>query len=483
MFGIDDILRAIVADLHIVALVMAAIYALAIVCAIREILNSRTSQGSIAWLLSLILLPFPTAFLYLIFGWKFFDDYATDRIKNGRANRPLRAKDLALIDRETDDKWPVQVAVSELPFLNGNDVELLIDGQATFQSIFEGIDAAQEYLLVQFYIIRDDKLGQQLAERLIARAKAGVSVYLLYDDVGSTGMPKRFRTQLRDAGIKVAGFNQRHKFMRLYGPTRINYRNHRKIVVADGKHAWVGGHNVGVEYLGENPKFGHWRDTHVRVSGPAALGCALLFREDWEWATGELLPATPPKTVDTPGDQSVLVMGSGPADKLEECAIAYTDLIGRARKRLWIVSPYFVPDTDIRTALFAARLRGVDVRIMLPDNPDHAMVWLASMAHADAMVQHDISVYRYVDGFLHQKVVLMDDEIATVGSVNFDNRSFAINFEITLWFTGKTVLDAIEDMLLTDFKSCRQVSKAEVETRSLPHYLLTQAARLLSPLL
>ena len=200
MFGIDDILRAIVADLHIVALVMAAIYALAIVCAIREILNSRTSQGSIAWLLSLILLPFPTAFLYLIFGWKFFDDYATDRIKNGRANRPLRAKDLALIDRETDDKWPVQVAVSELPFLNGNDVELLIDGQATFQSIFEGIDAAQEYLLVQFYIIRDDKLGQQLAERLIARAKAGVSVYLLYDDVGSTGMPKR---RCRDQGGRL----------------------------------------------------------------------------------------------------------------------------------------------------------------------------------------------------------------------------------------------------------------------------------------
>lgn len=483
MFGLDDILRALLADLHIFAAVMAAIYLLAFVCAVREIYNSRTSQGSIAWLLSLALLPFPTAFLYMIFGWKFFDDYATDRIKNGRADRPLRAKDLALIDRETDAKWPVQVQVSELPFLKGNDVELLIDGAATFESIFAGIDAAEHYLLVQFYIVRDDRLGQQLAERLIAKAKAGVEVRLLYDDIGSTGMPKRFRTQMREAGVKVAGFNQRHKFLRIYGPTRINYRNHRKIVVADGKHAWVGGHNVGVEYLGENAKFGRWRDTHVRVSGPAALGCALLFREDWEWATGERLPTTPPKEIETPGDQSVLVMGSGPADKLEECAIAYVDLIGRARKRLWIVSPYFVPDTDIRTALFAARLRGVDVRIMLPDNPDHALVWLASIAHADAMVQHDIAVYRYTDGFLHQKVVLMDGEIATVGSVNFDNRSFAINFEITLWFTDDKTINAVEAMLAEDFKACRQVSLAEVSTRPVPLYFLTQAARLLSPVL
>lgn len=483
MFGIGDILRAIVADLHIFAAILAAIYLLAFVCAVREIMNSRTSQGSIAWILALALLPIPTALLYLVFGWKAFDDYATDRIRNGRAARPLRAKDLALIDRETTAEWPVQVKVSEVPFLNGNEVEVLVDGRATFESIFEGIERAQKYLLVQFYIVRDDRLGQELAERLIARAKAGVKVYLLYDDVGSTGMPKRYRTELREAGVRVAGFNQRHKFLRVYGPTRINYRNHRKIVVVDGEHAWVGGHNVGVEYLGEDPRFGRWRDTHVRVSGPAALGCALLFREDWEWATGESLPANPPETVVTPGDQSVLVMGSGPADKLEECAIAFTDIIGRARERIWIVSPYFVPDTDIRTALYAAKLRGVDVRVMLPNEPDHKLVWLASIAHADAMIEHGVSIYRYQDGFLHQKVVLMDDEIATIGSVNFDNRSFAINFEITLWFADRKTIDDVEAMLLEDFQHCREVGLDEVKSRPLTMRFLTQAARLLSPVL
>jgi cardiolipin synthase len=483
LIGIDDILRAIIGDLHIVAAITAGFYLLAFVCAVREVMNSRTSQGSIAWILALTLLPFPTALLYLILGWKAFDDYATDRIRNGRAARPLRAKDLTLIDRDTSDKWPVQVKVSEVPFLSGNDVKVLVDGKATFDSIFAGIEKAQKYLLVQFYIVRDDALGKELAERLIERAKAGVKVYLLYDDIGSTGMPKRFRTQLREAGVNVAGFNQRHKFLRFYGPTRINYRNHRKIVVVDGEHAWVGGHNVGVEYLGEDPRFGRWRDTHVRVSGPAALGCSLLFREDWEWATGEVLPSTPPESVATPGTESVLVMGSGPADKLEECAIAFTDIIGRARERVWIVSPYFVPDTDIRTALFAAKLRGVDVRIMLPNEPDHKLVWLASIAHADAMVEHDIAIYRYQDGFLHQKVVLMDDQIATIGSVNFDNRSFAINFEITLWFTDPQTIDNIEAMLLEDFSLCRQVDLEEVRRRSLPARFMSQAARLLSPVL
>ncbi len=463
--------------------ITAGFYLLAFICAVREVMNSRTSQGSIAWILALALLPFPTALLYMILGWKAFDDYATDRIRNGRAARPLRAKDLALIDRDTSSKWPVQVKVSEVPFLSGNDVELLVDGKATFDSIFAGIEKARDYLLVQFYIVRDDALGKELAERLIERAKAGVKVYFLYDDIGSTGMPKRYRAQLREAGVKVAGFNQRHKFLRVFGPTRINYRNHRKIVVVDGEHAWVGGHNVGVEYLGEDRRFGRWRDTHVRVSGPAALGCALLFREDWEWATGEVLPSTPPETVATPGEESVLVMGSGPADKLEECAIAFTDIIGRARERVWIVSPYFVPDTDIRTALFAAKLRGVDVRIMLPNVPDHKLVWLASIAHADAMVEHDIAIHRYQGGFLHQKVVLMDDQIASIGSVNFDNRSFAINFEITMWFTDPQTINDVEAMLLEDFGLCRQVDLDEVRQRPLPLRFLTQAARLLSPVL
>jgi cardiolipin synthase len=370
------------------------------------------------------------------------------------------------------------------PFLAGNKPGLLIDGEATFASIFDGIAKAETYILIQFYIIRDDRLGRQLADALIERAAAGVQIWMLYDDVGSSRLPKSYRERLREAGINVAGFNQRHKFLRFLGPMRINYRNHRKVVLVDGKVAWTGGLNVGTEYLGEDKRFGpRWRDTHLRLEGPAALSFGLIFREDWQWATGEELVLPPFEAIEEPGGTPALVMATGPADRIESCAIAFTDVIAQARERLWVVSPYFVPDTDVRTALYAAALRGVDVRLMLPEKPDHLLVWLASNAHADAMVKHGIHVYRYTAGFLHQKVLLMDDRIVTVGSVNFDNRSFAINFEITVWMTEPQTVAAVEAMLLADFGNCRQVDTEDVATRPAVGRFINQAAKLFSPLL
>lgn len=476
-------LKALVDNLHIIAALYGAIYLLAGVCAVREVMVSRTSQGSIGWLTSLAFLPFPTAFIYLVFGWKYFDDYARTQLAL-RLSRPIRAEELQVIDRETGKQWPVLLHTAGAPFLEGNRPELLIDGAATFESIFAGIAAAQTYVLVQFYTIRDDRLGRRLADCLIERARAGVKVWVLYDDIGSQGLPKAYRERLRAEGIEVAGFNQRHRFLRLLGPMRVNYRNHRKVVLVDGTVAWTGGLNVGVEYLGENPRFGpRWRDTHLRLEGPAALSFALIFREDWQWATGEELtlpPAAPPEII---GDSPALVMATGPADRVESCAIAFTDIIAQARERLWVVSPYFVPDTDVRTALYAASMRGVDVRVMLPARPDHLLVWLASNAHADDMVKHGIGIYRYTAGFLHQKVLLMDDRIVSVGSVNFDNRSFAINFEITVWMTAPATIAAVETMLLADFANCHLIDSQDVATRSSLQRFIHQAARLFSPVL
>src|SRR5690606_3066231 len=188
--------------------------------------------------------------------------------------------------------------------------------------------------------------------RLIERAQAGVDVYLLYDDVGSIFLPRRYVARLRAGGVNVSTFNQQHKLLRFYGPMRINYRNHRKIVVVDGAEAWVGGQNIGVESRGHSPRFGRWRDPQVHVRGRAATSCALVSREDWHGATSESIPAPAPELTEPEGEQSVLVMPSGPADQLEECAIAFSEIIGRARRRVWIVSPYFVPDVDMQTALF-----------------------------------------------------------------------------------------------------------------------------------
>ncbi len=478
-----DVSRAFLDNFSVIATLYIANYLLAFVCAAREIMNSRTSQGSIAWLISLAVLPFPTTFIYLVFGWKLFDDYAEAQTHSGRAWRMAHSEDIRIVDHATGNDWPVLTRVAELPFLYGNAATLLIDGEETFASIIDGISRAQDYVLAQFYIIRDDALGQRFADALIERAQAGVQVCLLYDDAGSHALPRSYRNRLRDNGVLIYSFNHRHRLLRLYGLTRINYRNHRKNVVIDGREAWVGGLNVGDEYMGLSEKFGRWRDTHVKVEGPAALACSLMFREDWHWATGQDLPAAYPTDIPTPGDNPVLVMPTGPADKLEDCAIAFTEVISRARKRLWIVSPYFVPGIEVQTALFAASLRGVDVRILLPEKADHTIVWLASYAHADQMVSHGIKVYRYEGGFLHQKVILCDDEIAGIGTVNFDYRSFNINFEVTLWFTGAEIISHVEKMLEIDFEASRLTTTKNLARRSFPFRLACQGARLLSPVL
>lgn len=483
MLTLESWLADLIPDHGIIYWLYSANYLLAIGFAISEIFRSRTSQGSIAWIISLLMLPFPMTLLYAVFGLKLFDDYAAVQTHSGRVLRRVRASKTKIIDQPSTADWPVLANVSQLPFLTGNDAELLIDGEATFDSIFAGISRAEKLLLIQFYIIHDDELGREFATRLIERANAGVKIYLLYDDVGCFWLPQAYKQRLRDAGINVHGFNHRHRILRFLGPTRIQYRNHRKIVVVDGQEAWIGGLNVGDEYMGRSKRFGPWRDTHVRLKGPSVLAAQLSFREDWQWATGEEL-TDPLTTPEVAGDQSVLIMPTGPADELESCAIAFDDVMGQAQKRLWIVSPYFVPDTSMETALFAAQMRGVDVRILIPEKPDHRIVWLASIAYAWRMVRHGIDVYRYPGGFLHEKVILMDDKLAGVGTVNFDNRSFRINFEITLWFTHDRMIKDVEKMLKRDFGAANKVDlNARGMRLTVLMRFISQAARLFSPIL
>jgi cardiolipin synthase len=482
MLTIESWLIQLIPYRGIIYWLFAANFILAVGFAVSEIFRSRTSQGSIAWILSLLILPFPMTLVYAVFGLKAFDDYAAVQTHSGRVLRKVRASKTKIVDQPSTAEFPVLANVSQLPFLSGNEVELLVDGKETFDSIFAGISKAEHVLLIQFYIIHDDQLGREFADRLIERAKAGVKIYLLYDDVGCFWLPKAYKDRLRAEGIRVHGFNHRHRFLRLLGPTRIQYRNHRKIVIADGKEAWIGGLNVGDEYMGRDKHFGHWRDTHVRFKGPAVLAAELSFREDWQWATGEELTGLP-TSVEVAGEQSMLIMPTGPADELESCAIAFDDVIGQSQKRLWIVSPYFVPDLSMETALFAAQMRGVDVRILIPEKPDHRIVWLASIAYANRMVHHGIDMYRYPSGFLHQKVILVDDKIAGVGTVNFDNRSFRINFEITMWFTHDKMVRDVEKMLRRDFNDANKVERWVPGSQGIVMRFLTQAARLLSPIL
>ena len=383
---------------------------------------------------------------------------------------------LALPSR--DRAFLVERLVS-LPFTTHNDAELLIDGEATFRSIFAGIEAAREYVLVQFYILRDDNIGRELQQRLIAKAREGVVVCVLFDEIGSKQLSSRYIEELIEAGVAIHPFNTRK------GPSnrwQLNFRNHRKIVVVDGHSAWVGGLNVGDEYLGRDPKVGSWRDTHVRLTGPSVAGAQITFFEDWHWATQEFLPLRWEIEPAANGGQcTALCVPSGPADSLETCTLFFLHAINSAKQRLWVASPYFVPDEQFISALQLAALRGADVRILIPHKSDNKLVQLSIMSYVAELEAVGIRIFEHRQGFMHQKVMLIDNHFATIGTANFDNRSFRLNFEITAAVVDDEFAASVSRMLEDDLTGARLITAKELAGRGWWFRLSSRIARLMAP--
>ena len=465
---------------------MIVFHVLGFISSIHAVMATRTSQGAIAWVISLNTLPYVTVPAYWILGRSRFKGYVTARQEGdnqiqgiardaGRGVDPYRMSASQMRDAPAGQ---AAERLAGIPYLTGNAVELLVDGDATFGSILDGIDEAREYIMFQFFIVHDDELGREVKSHLIAKAKEGVRVYFLYDEVGSHDLPKRYKNELREAGAEVYDFHTRK------GPGnrfQINFRNHRKIVVVDGRTAWIGGHNVGDEYLGKDPKFGHWRDTHMRIEGPAVLAAQLSFVEDWNWAAGVVPEVDWTPKPPTDGGVPVLVLPTGPADELESASLMFTHAINSARKRIWIASPYFVPDESVISALQLAGLRGVDVRILIPDKPDHLLVYLAAYSYFDEASATGVQFYRYLDGFLHEKVMLIDDYVTTIGTANFDNRSFRLNFEVTAVVVDTAFASLVEEMFEQDLAHSRKMEPGEYDEKSFLFRLGVQLARLTAP--
>ena len=458
---------------------------LAVVLAIESIFKSRTSQGAIAWSLGLIFVPPVVVPIYLLFGQRRFYGYIDARRKGDLEIQRIAKKLLTemsehfSLDEDSSQSVRLLEKLALMPYTRGNRVELLVDGEQTFESIFTAIDQAEKYILLQFYIVRDDRLGKQLQARLIEKARQGVKVYFLYDAIGSFSLSRRYLKACRQAGVIIEPFRtwrwgKRRRF-------QINFRNHRKIVVVDGRIAFIGGANIGDEYLSRDRQLSPWRDTHIQLQGPSVQGAQLSFLEDWYWVTGNVPDMNwHPEGVNS--DQRVLVLPTGPADMLESCQLMFLHAINSATERLWIVSPYFVPDDAILKALKLASLRGVDVRLMLPGKTDNRTVQLSSYAVLLDLRNTDIRAYQYQNGFMHQKVVLVDSDRAYVGTANFDNRSFHLNFEVTVMVRGRQFALEVESMLNEDFKHCKPLSGEQLAKRNLLFKALVKLSQLFSPI-
>ncbi len=452
---------------------------------VHAIMETRTAQGAVAWAVSLNTFPYVAVPLYWVFGRSEFQGYTTARHK----------VDEELIDLEPDvvaagesflvspsdprGTHRVLTRMTELPMTTGNSVDLLIDGNETFESIFAGMDAAEEYILVQFFIVKDDNLGRRLQAKLIEKAKAGVRVFFLYDEIGSHALSRSYLTPLRDAGVHVSAFGTTQGRGNRF---QLNFRNHRKIVVTDGTAAWIGGHNVGDAYLGKSEKFGPWRDTHIRITGPSVLAVQLSFLEDWYWATRNFVELDWLAALTREGNKVVHIIPSSPADPRETASLMFLEAITSARERIWLASPYFVPDEGFIAALKLADLRGVEVKILIPDDPDHLLVYLTAFTFLRDLKGTDIKIYRYQNGFLHQKVMLIDQDAAMVGTANIDNRSLRLNFEISALVVDKGFADKVEEMLKADFSHSRIMNPNELDAKPFWFRFAARTARLMAPI-
>lgn len=464
-------------------LVVLAMWTAAGLSALSAARTARTPQGAMGWVVFLLALPIVALPAYLIFGHHRFKSYRNARRQSERTVQGIRnfAQNHAVEPGQLPINPAPFEAVAGLPVCNGNGFELLINGETGFAKIFQAIDDAQDYVLVQFYIVRADGLGQRLSDHMIAAAQRGVAVWFMTDAVGSHALPQKYSADLQAAGVNLVDPSTRR------GPKRrflLNFRNHRKTVIADGKVGFTGGLNIGDEYLGLDPVFGAWRDTNVRLTGPIVMQLQLAFSEDWHWLTEEpLLDLLAWDADPDQQDMAGLIIATGPGDNNTETgSMMFFSAISAAKQRVWIASPYFVPDLDVVAALKHAALQGLDVRILIPDSIDHFAPWLAAYSYFDDLRAVGVRILRYNAGFMHQKVVLIDDTIAGIGTANLDNRSFRLNFEAMAFFFDSNAAQEVATMLQQDFTRADELDK-KLSQQKLLIRLAAPVARLFAPVL
>lgn len=473
-----------------------------LLCVPLVVLRRREPPSTVAWLLALVFLPGIGVSLFLLFGrdrlrLPLFRKRASDqRVRSlrdpSRGERLLRAARQGPLTTLSDpldrEIFRVGVAFGSAEPVPGNALELLVDGVATYDALARAIDGAKRVVYAEYYLLRPDGTTTWFLGKLVAAARRGVAVKLLIDGYGSFWIRPRHLAELRAAGGEVAYFLP----ARLLFFQPMNLRNHRKIVVVDDELAFTGGINIGDEYRG---LAGPWRDTHLRIAGPAVHRLADVFVEDWHFATRREISETEhrPRTEEDDriasergGGAMVAIVKSGPDESgLHREAIhrLFFTAITSARSRLFITTPYFVPDRSILVALQTAAARGIDVRLLFPSVSNHKVVFQAGRSFYEELLQAGVSIYEYGPGMIHAKTMVVDGRIAFVGSANMDLRSFRLNFEVHAVIRDELTAERLEQVFLDDLALSKRIEREAFHGRPARQRLAEGVARLLSPLM
>lgn len=475
----------------------------------------RHPDKAAAWLMILILLPLIGFVLYYFLAGA-YKERRTIRRSQGRpmetnmrnlprheqsdqahTNQEHRQLDQAhaVLSAGLIERYPRLSAyaaqLSESPITCGNTTVVYAEVQQTYRAMLHAMEQAQDHIHVAFYTIRSDRIGRIFQELWIRKARAGIKVRILYDGVGSYQLSSTYLQELQEAGVETYSFLPP---VIAFFRKRMNYRNHRKILIIDGKTAFLGGVNIGAEYVGGNAKLGYWRDTHVHISGEAVASIQHLFRKDWLLASGKAIPDLPrghlrhtlhpiERRKKSIPPEAAQMVASGPDQAKDDILEMFFMLITSAKASVFITTPYFIPDASIRMALRTAASSGVDVRIIMPQTPDSRLVHWASLSYLKEMLQAGVKCYLYQKGFIHAKVLIMDQRVATVGTANMDMRSFYSNFELNaVFYEGDSVLQLTQDFM-KDLESSVWLDPVQFEDGSLLRRWHEIGARLLSPLL
>jgi cardiolipin synthase A/B len=452
-------------------------------------IENRHPTQTLTWLVVLGAFPFLGFIFYLLFG------------RNYRKEKMYKKK--YILDKETYNKFEpgpkdmnpemfglyqekhVQLAqrIGNSAISFSSETKVLTNGEETFGEILHWLKTAKHHIHMEYYIVRHDDIGKQIKDILIERANDGVKVRFLYDAVGAWQLSTEYIKGLKRAGIEVMPF----------GPVKIpflnnkfNFRNHRKIIVIDGNIGFVGGLNIGDEYLGKNPSFGFWRDTHLFVKGEAVRTLQLIFLQDWYYMTNDdfLTPGyLSPDPVSEINDGGVQMIAGGPDNELSVLKNIFFSMITSAQESVWVASPYFIPDEDIFSALKIAALSGIDVRLLVPHKPDKRIVFHASRSYFPELLEAGVRIYEYQKGFMHSKIVIVDNDLASIGTSNMDMRSFHLNFEVNAFLYKTSSTQSLVEEYLNDLEHSVELSHGEFQKRHMGYRILESTSRLMSPLL